>query len=123
MNAQEKQIRKHVGDKRADAAGAFSFVYGRGWQAHRTMEIAEKARKRDVRAFVRQHGGGDPQNLTRGPLGDRRYYCKNTRDHRVDAQSFDSLDQAISRWYDLGGRAQGWRVWDRTTDWAAEGIP
>lgn len=67
MNAREKQIREHVG-RAAEKAGAFSFVYGRGWRAHRTMAAAERAARRDVAEFVKLYGGGEPQNLTAGAL-------------------------------------------------------
>lgn len=68
MSAQEKQIRQHVGDEAAERAGAFSFVYGRGWRVHKSVEIAERTVRREVRAFVRTYGGGDPQHMVRGPL-------------------------------------------------------
>ena len=57
------QIIDHVGQAAYDRAEAFSFCYGRGWKAHRSFEIAQRAARRDARACVRHNGGGEPQHM------------------------------------------------------------
>jgi hypothetical protein len=40
-----------------------SYVYGRGWAGHKTLEAARNAARRDARTFARSSGGSAPQNF------------------------------------------------------------
>jgi hypothetical protein len=64
--------------------------------------------------------GCDRQPMAHVPL--KRYELRNTRTYATD-RSYRLLSGAIRRWYELGGRLQGWRIFDLTTDALAEGTP
>ena len=55
----KEQIIRHVGKE----FPAYSFCAGRGWKGHRSIEVAERAARRDAASCARHHGGGLPQHL------------------------------------------------------------
>ena len=61
MNAQIRQMEEHGVDRSRFFFA--SFVYGRGWRGHATIDAARSSAARDSARAVRQFGGGLPQHL------------------------------------------------------------